>query len=93
VESQCREKADYSSRHPLACFDEAVVLSQMSFACDIETPSNFLELAMPLKTKKILTGDTVRRKVPGAQYSCAVYKDHYLVLNRIGHLQLLGICA
>jgi hypothetical protein len=29
VESQCGKKADYSSRHPLACFDEAVVLTTL----------------------------------------------------------------
>jgi excinuclease UvrABC helicase subunit UvrB len=90
VESQCREKADYSSRHPLACFDEAVVVSQMSFACDIETPSNFLELASTLKTKKILAGNVVLRKVSGAQYSRMLYKRHHLVFGRVGHLHILG---
>jgi len=90
VESQRREKADYSSRHPLACFDEAVVLSQMSFACDIETPSNFLELATTLKTKEILARNVVLRKVAGAQYSCVLYKRHHLVFGRVGHLHILG---
>jgi len=90
VESQCREKADYSSRHPLACFDEAVVLSQLSFACDIETPSNFLELATTLKTKEILARNVVLRKVAGAQYSRMLYKRHHLVFGRVGHLHILG---
>jgi len=90
VESQCRKKADYSSRHPLACFDEALVLSQMSFACDIETPSNFLELASTLKTKEILTWNVVLRQVAGAEYSCTPYKRHHIVFGRVGHLHILG---
>jgi hypothetical protein len=59
VESQCGKKADYTSWDPLACLDEAVVLGQMSIACDVETASNFLELASTLKTKEILTGNIV----------------------------------
>src|SRR5208283_3427455 len=77
VESQCGEKADYSSRHPFARLDEAMVLSQMSLACDVETASNFLELASTLKTKEILARNVVLRKVSGAQYSCVLYKRVY----------------
>jgi excinuclease UvrABC helicase subunit UvrB len=90
MESQCGKKADNSARHPLACCDEAVVLSQMSFACDIETPSNFLELATTLKTKEILARNVVLRKVAGAQYSRMPYKRHHLVFGRVGHLPILG---
>jgi hypothetical protein len=92
VESQCGEKADYSSRHPFACLDEAMVLSQMSLACDVETASNFLELASTLKTKEILAWNVVLRKVSGAQYSCTPHKSHHLVFDRVGHLQILGRC-
>src|SRR5208282_3302424 len=77
MESQCGKKADNSARYPLACFDKAVVLSQMSFASDIETPSDFLELASTLKTKEILARNVVLRKVAGAQYSCVLYKRVY----------------
>jgi excinuclease UvrABC helicase subunit UvrB len=90
VEWQCGEKADYSSRHPLACFDEAVMLSQMSFACDIETPSNFLELVATLKTKEKLARNVVLRQVAGAQYSRMPYNRHHLVFGRVGHSHILG---
>jgi hypothetical protein len=93
VESQCGKKADYSSRYPLACFDKAVMLSQMSITCDVETASNFLELASTLKTKEILTGNVVLGKVAGAQYSCTPHQSHHLVFNKFGHLQILGRCS
>jgi hypothetical protein len=93
VESQCGKKADYTSWDPLACLDEAVVLGQMSIACDVETASNFLELASTLKTKEILTGNVVLGKVAGAQYSCTPHQSHHLVFNKFGHLQILGRCS
>jgi len=77
-----------SSRPLNSNLREALVLSQMSFACDIETPSNFLELATTLKTKEILAWNVVLRQVAGAQYSRMLYKRHHLVFGRVGHLPI-----
>jgi hypothetical protein len=62
----------------------------MSFARDIETTSNFLELGTTLKTKEMSARNAIPRKVARVQYSPMLYKRHHLVFGRVGHLHILG---